>query len=257
MTIPESPDQSIKYTIPYEWGVLRVTNEADAAYGLIPLTPQATAGDVIADNTANRQTSRVEIRLAGPQELEQQVDSVDDVRHWAGGVILAKIDDKSLNLTIGFVASTDEIVASFEDSSAIEEVKDTVPYILVHELTQEIEVATASLMTIIEDQKSNRRLRRQVWTSGGIAVAATTALATFDFTIGEISPTSAALFGTTVVSQAAIFHNTRRRANNLAADLTRAHFLAGLTLGATAARDVHDSYCRNVFNATYGEEQPY
>lgn len=253
MSEPEIPDQSIKYSIPYAWGTLRVTNEADATYGLIPLTPEAVAGDIVTRKADDYRSSRLEIRLAGPQELNQLGDMVG-VSQWAGGVVMAKVDDEALKLTIGFVVGAEELAAPLIESSHIDDAgNDVVPQILAHELAREIGTATASNITASENEKLNRRLRRQVRRSGRIAIASTGTIVALDATIGDISPFTMALLGTAIISQAVVYSRIRRRAKVIEADMRPAHFITGLRLGAIAARDVHASYCRNVFDANYGE----
>jgi hypothetical protein len=63
----------IKYTVPFEWGRLRVTESANEAYGLVPLTPSFIKGDTeISPSIEMGSLPPTNVLLVGPSEVSKE-----------------------------------------------------------------------------------------------------------------------------------------------------------------------------------------
>ncbi|CAN5145535.1 hypothetical protein BH09PAT3_BH09PAT3_0790 [soil metagenome] len=67
----EAYNEAIKFSVPYDWGVIRVTHEAADAYGLAPLKPnQCAVGDYRYKN-GNADQATTDIQIIGPTEIAE------------------------------------------------------------------------------------------------------------------------------------------------------------------------------------------
>src|SRR5438309_5078337 len=69
--ISANPEVAIKYTLPFEWGRLQVSEAADQAYGFVPLVPNVLKGDQeIKIPKDSMFKGRTDILILGPDEHE-------------------------------------------------------------------------------------------------------------------------------------------------------------------------------------------
>lgn len=86
----------LEYSIPYKWGALHVTSSANAAYDLVPLTPDTVAGGDPFVGGEVIKKPRIDVVLVGPNEY------INDGRR---GVASSTLYDAGLGVVIGFPLS--------------------------------------------------------------------------------------------------------------------------------------------------------
>jgi hypothetical protein len=97
------------HTLPYNWGRLVVSKEADTAYGLVPLSGDVVKGDEpLADSCKNP----VEVAFLGPAEIPEPLFNKTAPQEWstAHGAILTRHTSNRMQVVFGFNRSTDEMV---------------------------------------------------------------------------------------------------------------------------------------------------
>ncbi len=113
-----SPETTFKYGIPYAWGALHVTSQAEEAYGFVPLTANAINGDGI-DITKQPETGiRTDIYLMGLQEFTEHNNFAFALSNFEMndiGVSAASIGTDKIELRLALSRHADDLRESILD----------------------------------------------------------------------------------------------------------------------------------------------
>lgn len=66
-------EEQAKYRVPYEWGALHISEEADESYGFVPLTAGVVSGAEDITHTENAFGLRTDIYLLSPEEFKLDI----------------------------------------------------------------------------------------------------------------------------------------------------------------------------------------
>jgi hypothetical protein len=118
------PEAEIKYSIPYKWGALHVTDSAHESYGFKPLTAEKVSGDEVGITESKLPLGDVDIYLMGPDEFRNRLPVENDIQTALlaadledgadfGLSSLAALHRNGVEVYLGFSATT-------EDAKAVE-----------------------------------------------------------------------------------------------------------------------------------------
>jgi hypothetical protein len=261
-------DPVIKYTIPFEWGMLRVTQEADASYGLIPLSPDVVMGDSPAateatDPSSKSEADKIDITVAGPQEIQSRMQTpTPDRIGWMGGLMIADASGDASKITIGFSLDAVELRQRLtertlsglgldvEAAAAFQEVlEQDVPQMLAHELAEKVSLGSTQMLEKKKRQEraveGKRRLRRL----GRLSVGAVTALLGVDVLTNNINPISMGFIAADSAAFLGLHYVQKRLYRRTGAGTRKFEALESVIRGARVGADVHAAFCSNVFDA--------
>lgn len=112
----------VKYELTFPWGSLHVTQEADAAYGLVPLTTQSLEDGANRRGGSYTPDFRTDIWLVGPQELEHSAlsNAGSPMFHGNDGL---DITDRGIKLVCSYGKCDKELVEYYQGQIELDEME--------------------------------------------------------------------------------------------------------------------------------------
>jgi hypothetical protein len=180
---------SIRYTVPFEWGTIRVTEAAHEAYSFTPLREGVQQGDIDSED----RPGYIDVRLVGPDEIPESSQKESRGLH-----IFTLLHEERLGVQAGFSQRTAEspesarsllqgtvgvddeefaeMMADFESPSedlpAELAMSQQMSQLLIHSLSEAIPRPIIKAYSDIERSESNRKALKHATVSGGIVLGA-------------------------------------------------------------------------------------
>lgn len=172
----QAPGIDIKYTVPFEWGALHVSEAADRAYDLVPLTANTRDGYVAAD-TSGKAASRVFI--VGPGEMD--IPPVEGTNLYVTSGVYGKAvqvvamlgktsqsrisDVQQITLEAAQQATLlddDELQMAIDNGNielpSVEDTANTISQVVLHNLVRTLEQpATNAWMSLLRAERAERQ----------------------------------------------------------------------------------------------------
>lgn len=249
-----------KYELPFIWGSLHVTEQADAAYGLVPLTTQSLESEANRLSGIEAKNFRTDIWLVGPKELEYLPPSYPDSPIFSGRSE-TQTSDKGIEVICGFAKDDEEItqfVLELTESDGMELPEDAPPDLLTQGAHQMIAHGIVDIVAtnvafatqhLLENDTGNTVLSRArkdflIGLGGGtyMSVSQLVMQGHVD-TFGEVAS------GGLVVGGAMFaYHGLRQYIHNMAA-IRRMIDEKSNQFGMIVASDIHRTYCTKHFDS--------
>jgi hypothetical protein len=267
------PEATFKYGVPYEWGALHVTADADEAYGFVPLVAGVIKGGGIDMEQAPKAAIRTDIYLMSPREFIDQADNgllpsapfIGDIGYGAAGmhkgglelrVALAERTEEVERLSLDAIASHAKEIGSeiddmrtADDIPVVEAISQDASQFLVHGLTSLITNITRESAIEFMTADRNKKALREVTHIGGLGLAgAGLVLGANGILNGEVDAVSAS----TAMMFVGFYSNSARRfiKRHLAESNLYRHGIdnTASAYADTVAEDIHTTYCTAHFD---------
>ena len=250
----------IRYTVPFEWGTIRVTEAAHEAYLLTPLREGVQKGDIAPE----ARPGYVDVRLVSPEEVPESSQGANRDLH-----IFTLLHEERLGIHAGFSQSVAEspksarnllqdiygaedeefeaIMEDFESSSEDlpEELaeRQQLSQLLVHSLSGAIPQPVINSYSDIERSESNRKALRRATVSGGVMLGASGVGALVVGPVMGLSLVAEAIFGT--YATAGFWIARRYMKAYLGGASGREQKIADEAeqLARAVSDDIHETYC--------------
>ncbi len=262
--------EEIRYTIPYEWGQLRVTDEAMDAFHLIPLVsgvhdglppkephdqPQIIITIVGPNKIAKHAIDGVSPSLVSSinvSEGSRPTDVVVAATESVADIIKRLKSDLTMHLDIDL--ETTETMVNHEGRTIDDFVGTEFPQDLAHNfaLVAASECARAELYR--RNKVSERLIKKQsklntIATVGSVALAGSVNVMT-----GQSDQSiSVWLLGLFTAIQTASFFINQKRIEKKDVSLKLSNSIASVQFGDKVHSDIHEAFCRNAFEERMSE----
>jgi len=275
--VAASPELPIKYTVPYTWGTLRVSEAADNFYGFVPLTARAVEGESSElEQSFVDPDFRTDMFLLSPQELAaalpEEVRESQAVQDAAGGCV-TEFHKRGVAIgvafqdnarTLGGRALQDLEQLDYDKRAGMEiasilGIGAPLDEFIGHEMSQAQvhalcvllgDVASTTAVDYIH-RREGQRMRRNLVVMGATRAGVTGGFAGFDVAIGNTGAIGMGILTGFAIAQAALFgldlkiQRNKRHINESYAGYDGAY------RGATVTRSLHDTFCARSFDMQY------
>lgn len=242
----------LKYAVPFPWGALHMTAQADQEYGFVPLTPHVLKGEAAAQvgEAPLAAEKRTDVYFMNPTEFTEQLDTTIE---WPEGDELATLAARSRAHSSGYEIYVAAAKNAEHERELLEEVSEM--ELRQHLVHQFCDAATHSMRGVLV-QESSDRIRQRIYTkikrlgTAGIAGGGL-------ITLGGIGAEIVTDKGGLGVLLAGLTYTT---INFLAAAKTALHYLkdepeirqilhkSAEERALMVTNDIHDVYCSHGFN---------
>lgn len=265
----------MEYSVPYEWGNLHVTEEAHAAYEMIPLTPTKPCDLELVKPGRSRRGSepRLDLILAGPSEAN---NAGEGTTFWSSVyaddnqviVVAGHTKDKAAMIStsrqnifdsyrqfIGTESASDEEIldtVGVVGGGSIDEVLDNkVSQAFAHEFADVFESAVGTTLEHYKNLFDNMQFLRNAATIGFVSIAGISPAVSLGYEVSESLATLApAIF--TAITVGGLLRSTRKYVHSqherTVLNTQIANAKAELVSGS-----IHDTYCDTHFDNQFEE----
>jgi hypothetical protein len=279
------PDIDIKYTIPYEWGTLRVSEAADEAYGFVPLTAQIVKGnsdEVLASD--NKFNHRADIILMSPDEYREHEEwDFDQTDEPVGIGVSIRTKKQQTLIKLGLTqdrqgmlrrvlkglseetgVDEDEIDAAFtsadDDIPATEKIAHELPQDLIHAVCDSIGTAASTAAEQVLNQRQDRQALRRAAALGGTGLASAGVILGLGSYDQVVDVETVALAGTYVTGFFGVAYSSMRQYLSQRYMAGRYNERLSYTAGQTVAESIHKTFCARHFDrqiaGLFPEDEP-
>jgi|GEM_PF-4121727 len=266
--IRDGGERDIKYSLPFKWGALRVTQSADEHYHLTPLTADKVDGDIVPQIvTPNAIHPKVDVLLLGPDEAEfvpnQIADfSVSNSSQISNGyihiqtamdatpeIIKQQVIDELVDV---YDVEAEELEEHAEQTIGIpfsEVLEQDAPQILAHVMITNVQTIAANEAYEYMKLQDNKRMLKVVTASGAAGLWGASVMAGAQMLAeGRINGFGQAFIGGAVLfSFASIRHRLKKELDS-GRQMDMLLRAASSGYGDTIAEDIHRVYCAKHFN---------
>lgn len=242
---PVHPEQqfSIEHQVPYIWGNLYITEEAQAAYGFTPLT----VGNDTYDKTSSY---RIDVAVVAPTELEKPANPVESDRDSVTFQSGWHFHDHGIEVVTGFTKTAEQLGQDMLEKTD-EETESRASQALAHTMCDGLSSQLPKYIADWREVTTNKEFYRRVKQSGRGALAGA-AVASIPGIIlgleGTVSYPNLVLPLVLIAGEAAI--SRRALGNFIKREYARRN--SSTTIAAiqadTVVNDIHRSLCRDQFN---------
>ncbi|MEK7600272.1 MAG: hypothetical protein AAB462_04530 [Patescibacteria group bacterium] len=170
----------IKYTLPFDWGLFKITEDAYEQYGLTPLVEGFKSTDVPLESES---FAKAVIRVVGPSELPEQTDPTGEFYMQATRDKTVRVDTGFRNPSTFIRSMVDGQIAASGvelDDDQVEELRDRFEgyksQILIHTIAESVSENINSLyIEMIQREQKAIALRSSAVVLGGVAAVSSVA----------------------------------------------------------------------------------
>jgi hypothetical protein len=247
----------IKYTLPFSWGQLKITQDAYENYGLTPLAPGFIKGDAPLDNG---QLSNVIVRIIGPSELPEQSEQEERM-----GFVIEDTIGSNIRLDIGYsntkeeqvqqlrsiveARAEEEFLTEQETEELQEEYERDTSQEIVHSIVEAVEEGiVTSYVALVQRERTKNFVLHAAGFLGVIASAA--AVEAYGMRAVSSSVAKAGAAGGIAATLGVGTHGIKSIIESFG-DAKKINAITndGRKIAEVAASNIHDAFCTDHFDA--------